>query len=88
MIDDVVRNANCLGDSAGVVDVVERAASASHRLGHVLAPCEPALVPELHGEADDVVAVGAQHGRNGRRINSSRHGHGDGVVVRHLAIGT
>ena len=39
---------------------------------------QTALVPELHGQADDVVALGTQHGRDGGGVNSSRHGYGDG----------
>ena len=68
-----------LGHAAGVVNVVERAAASLHRLGHALVSGQTALVPELHGQADDVVSVGAQHGRDGGRIHTARHGYGDGL---------
>jgi hypothetical protein len=32
------------------------------------------------------VAFGAEHGRNGRGIDSSRHGDGDGFGGQHLAV--
>ena len=34
VIDDVIRDAERLGDTARVVNIVERAAAALHRLGH------------------------------------------------------
>ena len=82
VIDHVIRDADGLGDAARVVHVVEGAAASLHRLRHALVPSQTALVPELHGQADDVVAFGAQHGRNGRGVNSSRHGDGDGSEYR------
>jgi hypothetical protein len=45
---------------------------------------EAALVPELHGQADNVVSFGAQHGRDGGGIDSPRHGYGDGLLSRHF----
>src|SRR5882757_3769715 len=39
---------------------------------------QAALVPELHGEADDAVALVTEHGRDGRGIDSSGHGNGNG----------
>ena len=77
VIDHVIRDADLLGHAAGVVDVVERTAASLHGLGHALASGQAALVPELHGQADDVVSVGAQHGRDGGRIHTARHGYGD-----------
>src|ERR1700730_16707968 len=71
VIDHVIRNADVLGHAAGIVDVVERAAAAGYLLGHALVSGEAALVPELHGEADDVVSLGTQHGRNGGGIDSA-----------------
>ena len=41
---------------------------------------EAALVPELEGEADEVVALGAQEGRDGGGVDSSGHGYGDGLA--------
>ncbi len=83
MIDDVVRNADVLGHAARVVDIVERAAAAGYLLGHAFVSGEAALVPELHGQADDVVSLGAQHGRDGGGIDSARHGYGDGLEIWH-----
>jgi hypothetical protein len=72
-----------LGDAAGVVDVVEGAAASGDLLGHALPAGQTALVPELESEADELVALGAQHGRDGRRVDSAGHGYGDGVVGLH-----
>ena len=81
LIDHVVRNAERLGDAAGVVNIVERAAAALHRLGHALVAGQAALVPELHGQANDVVPFGAQHGRDGGGVHSARHGNGNGFWI-------
>ena len=78
VIDDVIWDADLLRDAAGVVNVVERAAASLHGLGHALAPGQAALVPKLHGQADDIVPLGAQHGRDGGGIHTARHGYGDG----------
>src|SRR5882724_2410199 len=51
-VDDVVREIQMLRDTLGVVDVVERAA-AMLRGAVALKFGEAALIPELHGEADD-----------------------------------
>src|SRR5580693_2404758 len=51
MIDYVIRNADVLGDAAGVVDIVERAAASLHGLRHAFVTGEASLVPELHGQA-------------------------------------
>ena len=86
LVDDVVRNVERLGDTARVVDIVQRAAAAG--LGRVrdagLAG-EAVLVPELQGKADDVGSLGAQHGGDGRRVDSAGHGDGDGA--RAISIG-
>ena len=71
MIDDVVGDADLLGDAAGVVDVVEGAAASGDLLGHAFMSGEPALVPELHGQIDDVVFFGAQHGRDGGGVHTA-----------------
>ncbi len=86
VIDYVIGNANRLGDAAGIVHVVQRAAAALDRVRHALVPRQPALVPELHRQADNVSALRAQHGRHGRGVNPSRHGYGDGLVIRHLVL--
>ncbi len=58
LVDDVVGDAEVLGDAAGVVDVIDGAAAALHLLGHAFLAGEAALVPELQGEADELVALG------------------------------
>ncbi len=60
-----------LGHAAGVVDVVERAAASGDLLGHAFVSGEAALVPELHGQADDVVSLGAEHGCDSGGIDSA-----------------
>src|SRR3984893_7391791 len=86
VIDHVVGDAEGFGNPASIVDVVDRTAAALDRFRHAFVSGETALVPELHGQADDVVAVRAEHGRNGRGVDSSRHGDGDGFGGQHLAI--
>src|SRR5258708_23526465 len=79
MIHDVVRNAEVFGAAASVVDVLNRAAAALHLLGHAFASDKAALVPELHGQTDNSVPLSAQHGGDGRRIDTARHGYGNGL---------
>src|SRR6266404_9484097 len=79
VIDHVVGDANGLGNAASIVDIVDRTAAALDGFGHAFVSGETALVPELHGQADDVVASGTQHGRDDRGVNSSRHGDSDGL---------
>src|SRR5713101_6241774 len=85
VIDHVIRDADGLGDTACVVDVVERAAASLDRLGHALVSRKPALVPELHRQPDNVVPLSAEHGRNGRGIDSAGHSDRDGLR-RHTTI--
>jgi len=60
LVDDVVRDVELLGYVARVVDVVDAAAAALDGLGHAFVSGKAALVPELEGEADDLVALGTQ----------------------------
>jgi hypothetical protein len=60
---DVVDDAELLGDPAGVVDVADRAAA-----GVGLA------APQLHRDADDLVAGLEQAGRGDRRVDAAGHG--------------
>jgi hypothetical protein len=76
-VHDVVRKVEMLGDAFGVVDVIERAAAVLRAEVGALKFGEPALVPELHGEADDGAALLLQHGCDGGRVHTARHGHGD-----------
>ena len=78
VIDHVVGDADGLGDAARVVNIIQRATASLHRLGHALMAGQAALVPELHGQANDFVALGAQHGRDGGGVNSTGHGDGNG----------
>jgi len=80
LIDDVVRDAELLGYGAGVVDVVEGAAAPLDGFGHSFVTGETTLIPELQGEADESVSLGAQDGRDGGGVNSSGHGDCDRVV--------
>ena len=42
---------------------------------------QPALVPQLHGEADDRLAAIVQNRRDGRAVDAPAHGNGDGNGV-------
>ena len=84
VIDHVVRNTDRLGDPPSIVNVVQRAAATLHRLRHAGMTNEPPLVPQLHGQADDVMSLGAQHSCHGRGIDSARHSNGNGLRIRHL----
>ena len=54
LVDDVVGNAEVLGDAAGVIDIIQGAAAAGlGGIGNAVLACEAGLVPELEGEADD-----------------------------------
>jgi hypothetical protein len=88
MIDDVVRDAEMLSDAAGIVDVVEGAAASGDLLGHAFVSSKTALVPELHGEADEVVALGAEHGCDGGGIYTARHGYRDCVSWHAMVFGS
>src|SRR3974390_1267360 len=80
LVDDVVGDTQRFRDMACVIDVVDRATASPPGLGHAVVAGEAALVPELQGEADQLVALFAQHGCDGGGIDSSRHGNGDDVV--------
>ena len=86
-VDEVVGDAEVLGDAAGVVDVVDGAAAALDGFGHAFAAGEAALVPELQGKADEVVALGVEQRGDGGGVDSAGHGHGDGVIGCHGNIG-
>ena len=96
LVDDVVGDAEVLGDAAGVVDVIQRAAAAGLGcIGNAVLAGQAGLVPELEGEADDralriggaVVLVG-EHGRNRRGVDSSGHGYGDGFIHEQVSKST
>src|SRR5271163_2902043 len=77
VIDHVIRNAESLGNTTRIVDVVNRAAAALHGFRHAFVASKSALVPELHGQADEAASFGAEHGRDCRGVDSSRHGYSD-----------
>ncbi len=84
LVDDVVRNAEVLGHAARVVDVVERAAAAGlGGVGNAVLAGQAGLVPELQGEADNIVTVLGEDRRDRRGVDSSGHGNGDGFVLGH-----
>ncbi len=67
---------------ARVVDIVDGAAAALDGFGHAFVSGEAALVPELEGEADDLVTLGAQESGDGGGVDPSGHGYGDGFGAR------
>jgi hypothetical protein len=64
-----------LGDTLGVVDVVERAAAMLRR-AVALQFGEAALIPELHGKADDGAILLKENGCDRGGVDTA--GHGDG----------
>ena len=80
LIHHIVRDVELFGYVASVVDVVDAAAAALDGFGHAFVASEAALVPELEGEADDGVALGAQKCGDGGGVDSSGHGYGDGLA--------
>src|SRR5712691_8639836 len=70
----------------GVIDVIERA-TAVLRVAVALKFGEAALVPELHGEADDGAALLLEKGCNRGRVDSTGHGYGDEAALGFRALG-
>ena len=86
-VDEVVRDAEVLGYVAGIVDVVDGATAAlgdgfRHTLAGVIGG-KAALVPELEGEADEGVSLGVEERGDGGGVDATRHGYGNGVLLRH-----
>ena len=75
VVEHVMRNADPLGDVAGVVDVLPGAAGA-------LAMGGRAMIVKLQRDADDVIALGLQQRSRHRRIDAARHGDDDPGVLR------
>ena len=75
IVQHVMRNADPLGDIAGIVDVAPGAAGA-------LAMGGRAMVVKLQRDADDVVALGLQQRSRHRRIDAAGHGDHDPGVLR------
>ena len=70
-----MRDADQLGGLAGVKDILSGAAGADAVLGL-------ALVVKLHGDADHVIALLLEQGRDHRGIDAARHGHDHAGVFR------
>ena len=75
IVEHVMRNADPLGDIAGVVDVAAGAAGA-------LAMGGRAMIVELQRDADHVVAFGLQQGSRHRGVDAAGHGDHDPCVLR------
>jgi len=93
-IDDVKRKLEMGGDAAGVVDVVDGAAPVwGGCAGAVGAGAagefgEAAVIPELHGEADDWEAALLEDGGDGGAVDAAGHGDGNGRYGRDGACGS
>jgi hypothetical protein len=85
-IHNVVREIQVLRYGLGVINVIERTAAVL-RGAVALKLGEAALVPELHGEADDGAALLLQEGGNGGRVDTAGHGDGDEAVPGFGALG-
>ena len=72
-IQDVIGNAQPVGDPAGVLDRVQRTAAVV--LVEVLE--RHLLGPELEGDAEDVMALLTHQGRGDRRVDAAAHRDGD-----------
>ncbi len=77
VIEHIVRHAEPRGDVAGVVDVLAGAAGA-------LAMRRRAVIVELHGQADDIIALARQHRGDDAGIDAARHRHDDARIRRRL----
>jgi hypothetical protein len=71
-----MRKIQMLRYALGIVDVIEGAAAVL--LGAIaLQFRQTALVPELHGEANDRVALFLENGGDGGRVHAAGHGDSD-----------
>ena len=75
VVEDVMRNADPVGDVAGVVDVLPGAAGA-------LAVRRRPMVVKLQRHADDVIALLLQKRGGHRRVDAAGHGDDDAGVLR------
>jgi len=87
LVDNVVGDAEVLGDAAGVIHIIERAAATGLRslcrVGDSALAGQTGLVPQLKGEADDGITGLGEHSRDRRGVDSSGHGYGDGFGLGH-----
>src|SRR5882762_11678702 len=82
----VVRKIQVLRYGLGVIYVIERTAAVL-RGAVALKFGEAALVPELHGEADDGAALLLQKSGNGGRVDTAGHSDGDEAALGFGALG-
>src|SRR5262245_16873811 len=75
-----------LRDALRVVNIVERAA-AMLRGAFALQFWQAALIPQLHGEANDGTRLLLQNGSDGRGVDSAGHCDGDEAGTRFSARG-
>src|SRR5690348_966714 len=74
-IDNIKREAEVVCDAARVVNIVERAAAMRRRAsGRELG--QAALIPELHGQADDRLTGRVQESSNSGAVHTAAHGDG------------
>ncbi len=73
-VDHVVRKIQVLGHAFGVVDVVERTTAMLCGAG-ALQFGQTALIPELHGEAEDVAVLLVEQCCNRGAVDASGHGY-------------
>lgn len=89
-VDQIVWNAEMLGDAASVVDVIHGAAAALRNgFGKAKAGVvgrQTALVPKLEGETHDGISLGMQERCDGRRVDAAGHGYGYGALLRHKPL--
>ena len=78
LVDEVVGDAEAVGDAARVVYVVDGAAAALDLLGHAFVAGEAALIPKLECEADKGVALRLEQRGDGGGVDAAGHGYGDG----------
>ena len=64
-----------LGDALGVVDIVNAAAAMAF-VSLRIEFGKAALIPKLHGEADDWLTLLAKHSGDGGAIDAAAHGDG------------
>ena len=75
IIQHIVRNAETLGNVAGVMDVLTGTAGALTMGGR-------AVIVELQGYSNDIVTLGLQQRGRHRRIDTARHGDHDPRILR------
>ena len=69
-VDHIVRNSQCMGDTAGIGDGLGAAALVL-RTGHAV------LRPEFHGDSDDLPSLLFQQVGRDAGVNASAHPHND-----------